>query len=42
MKTGQYEDAYSPSVRMLFDDDEVEGNSGSEEVNRKKENKTTK
>ncbi len=34
MKTGQYEDAYSPSVRALFDDDEIidksnEGNSHS-------------
>ena len=24
VKSGQYEDAYSPSVRMLFDDDEIE------------------
>jgi len=23
-KTGQYDDNYTPSVRMLFDDDEVE------------------
>ncbi len=25
MKGGQFEDAYSPSVRMLFDDDEPVG-----------------
>lgn len=23
-KTGQYDDSYTPSVRMLFDDDEIE------------------
>ena len=23
-KTGQYDDSYTPSVRILFDDDEIE------------------
>jgi len=31
VKTGQFDDSYTPSVRMLFDDHE-------EEINNKKEN----
>lgn len=27
VKNGQYEDRYTPSVRMLFDDDEIKNNS---------------
>jgi cbb3-type cytochrome oxidase maturation protein len=27
VKNGQYEDRYTPSVRMLFDDDEIKKNS---------------
>lgn len=30
VRNGQYEDKYTPSVRMLFDDDEINNNSNSQ------------
>ena len=35
VKTGQYDDVYTPSVRMLFDDELVEKKSSSKENNQK-------
>jgi len=32
VKTGQYDDDYTPSVRMLFDDELVKGSSASKPV----------
>lgn len=37
VRTGQFEDTYTPSVRILFDDDEVIEEQEEEEI--KKENK---
>lgn len=33
IKSGQYDDTYSPSVRMLFDDKPRDAEEGSEKVN---------
>lgn len=35
VKTGQYDDVYTPSVRMLFDDELVENKSSNKENNQK-------
>ncbi len=42
VKTGQYDDDYTPSVRMLFDDELVKGSSKKELPTSKKENIQTK
>jgi cbb3-type cytochrome oxidase maturation protein len=42
VKTGQYDDDYTPSVRMLFDDELVKGVTKSELSTSKKENIKTK
>ena len=34
VKTGQYDDVYTPSVRMLFDDELVENKSSDKEANK--------
>ena len=35
VKTGQYDDVYTPSVRMLFDDELVENKSSDKKNNQK-------
>ena len=35
VKAGQYDDVYTPSVRMLFDDELVEKNNSDQETNQK-------
>jgi cbb3-type cytochrome oxidase maturation protein len=40
VKTGQYDDVYTPSVRMLFDDELVSEKSVEEEKNPTKESET--
>ncbi len=35
VKSGQYDDTYTPSVRILFEDDEVEANSEEEKLTTK-------
>lgn len=35
VKTGQYDDVYTPSVRMLFDDELVKDNSSNKKTNQK-------
>ncbi len=35
VKSGQYDDTYTPSVRILFEDDEVETNSEEEKLTTK-------
>ena len=42
VKTGQYDDDYTPSVRMLFDDELVKGSAKKELPISKKENIKTK
>ena len=43
VKSGQYEDAYSPSVRMLYDDDEdVVTEAGKKEEYNKEKNNNSK
>ena len=37
VKSGQYEDDYTPSVRILFDDQPKEKKEGSEKLKEKKE-----
>lgn len=37
VKTGQYDDDYTPSVRMLFDDELVKENSKSVETTKEKQ-----
>ncbi len=39
VKTGQYEDSYSPSVRILFDDHKKSENSESESTEKKQNDK---
>lgn len=39
VRTGQFEDTYTPSVRILFDDDEV---TDEQEVEKETEDKKTK
>ncbi len=39
VKTGQYEDSYSPSVRILFDDHKKSENSKSESTEKKQNDK---
>lgn len=39
VKSGQYEDTYSPSVRILFDDDEVSESNGKEEKSKSENEK---
>jgi cbb3-type cytochrome oxidase maturation protein len=38
VKTGQYDDVYTPSVRMLFDDELIENNTPKETNNQKSSN----
>ena len=38
VKTGQYDDVYTPSVRMLFDDELIENNTPEETNNQKSSN----
>lgn len=35
VRTGQYDDVYTPSVRMLFDDELVEDKSSAKKTNQK-------
>jgi len=42
VKTGQYDDDYTPSVRMLFDDELVKGSIHKPKETTKKENIKTK
>ena len=35
VKTGQYDDVYTPSIRMLFDDELVENKSSDKKNNQK-------
>jgi len=42
VKTGQFEDTYTPSVRILFDDDEIYKQKEEEENDEKKKEKETK
>jgi len=42
VKTGQYDDDYTPSVRMLFDDELVKGSIKKELPNPERENFKTK
>ncbi|WP_299526785.1 cbb3-type cytochrome oxidase assembly protein CcoS [uncultured Lutibacter sp.] len=42
VKSGQYEDTYTPSVRMLFDDELVTEKEGKKEKEKKFKNKSTK
>jgi cbb3-type cytochrome oxidase maturation protein len=37
VKSGQYEDAYSPSVRMLFEDDELPEEEKTDETSTEKD-----
>jgi len=34
VKTGQYDDLYTPSVRMLFDDELVKDNTSENKINK--------
>lgn len=38
VKAGQYDDVYTPSVRMLFDDELVEKNNSDQKTNQKQIN----
>jgi len=38
VKTGQYDDVYTPSVRMLFDDELVEKDNSDQKSNQKQIN----
>ena len=38
VKSGQYEDSYSPSVRILFDDHKVSDNADNKSQDKKKNN----
>ena len=38
VKNGQYDDSYTPSVRMLFDDELVENNSENSSTQEQKQN----
>jgi cbb3-type cytochrome oxidase maturation protein len=40
VKTGQYDDDYTPSVRMLFDDELLKSKVGKSKENRKKKLET--
>ena len=42
VKSGQYDDSYTPSVRMLFEDEIVKNSSKKEKTKKSKKNNPTK
>ena len=42
VKTGQFDDTYTPSVRILFDDDEIELQESEQESKKEKEKEKEK